>query len=450
MCELQPIIMAAGTGSRVQDLVTRTPKALLPIANKPMVWYPVNMLAKAGFKQATIVVTESHHDAIQKSLVEINQVKITLEFACIPDDQDWSTADSLRHIGVKGEGDMLIISCDLITDVSIQQFADLHRKKNATVTMLLASMPETKGLQVPGGKANNKIEIDYIGLEKENEDLKEEGSRVGYLAAEADLNGTISVSQTFVTQHPNVMLRADRCDAHMYLISHSILSYLQEEPAVSAIKGELLPKIVRNHLKTDEQEEDIEETALCDSYDEDKGVADGALQELSLKWSTYPPAKNNTRFKVHAYMQDAGYCVRANSILTYCEANRSVPRELMTEDGDETKFQPIHPTVKANRRNITDSIVGEGTTIGEKVTIQKSTIGRHCIIKDNVKITNSIIMDYTVVEAGSTIAGSVISSHVEIAEKCEISGTVVAEGMKLSAERKYSNEAVTDWEEMII
>ena len=32
------------------DLVTQTPKSLLPIGNKPMLWYPINMLQKAGFE----------------------------------------------------------------------------------------------------------------------------------------------------------------------------------------------------------------------------------------------------------------------------------------------------------------------------------------------------------------------------------------------------------------
>ena len=47
--EYQPIVMAAGKGSRMSDLTTHAAKSLLPIANRPMVWYPVNMLANAGF-----------------------------------------------------------------------------------------------------------------------------------------------------------------------------------------------------------------------------------------------------------------------------------------------------------------------------------------------------------------------------------------------------------------
>lgn len=51
--EFQAVIMAAGLGSRMMDLTIRTPKPLLPIGNKPMVWYSVSLLEEAGFKGIT-------------------------------------------------------------------------------------------------------------------------------------------------------------------------------------------------------------------------------------------------------------------------------------------------------------------------------------------------------------------------------------------------------------
>ena len=44
------MILAAGQGSRISDLTSSMPKALLPVANMPMIWYPVQMLEKAGFQ----------------------------------------------------------------------------------------------------------------------------------------------------------------------------------------------------------------------------------------------------------------------------------------------------------------------------------------------------------------------------------------------------------------
>lgn len=48
--EFQAVILAAGRGSRMYPLNEQLPKALLPVANKPMIWYPIRMLQKAGFE----------------------------------------------------------------------------------------------------------------------------------------------------------------------------------------------------------------------------------------------------------------------------------------------------------------------------------------------------------------------------------------------------------------
>lgn len=47
--EFQAIVLAGGIGNRMNDLTVDQPKCLLPIGNKPMIYYPVRMLEKAGF-----------------------------------------------------------------------------------------------------------------------------------------------------------------------------------------------------------------------------------------------------------------------------------------------------------------------------------------------------------------------------------------------------------------
>lgn len=48
--ELQAVLMAAGGGSRMTDLTYNTPKAMLPVGNKPLMWYPLNLLERVGFE----------------------------------------------------------------------------------------------------------------------------------------------------------------------------------------------------------------------------------------------------------------------------------------------------------------------------------------------------------------------------------------------------------------
>ena len=44
--EFQAVVFAGGLGNRMMDLTNHMPKVLLPIANIPMFWYPLNMLSR--------------------------------------------------------------------------------------------------------------------------------------------------------------------------------------------------------------------------------------------------------------------------------------------------------------------------------------------------------------------------------------------------------------------
>ena len=50
LSELQPVILAAGEGSKMFPLTENMPKCLLPVGNVPLVWYVVNYLEKYGFQ----------------------------------------------------------------------------------------------------------------------------------------------------------------------------------------------------------------------------------------------------------------------------------------------------------------------------------------------------------------------------------------------------------------
>ena len=48
--EFQAVVMAVGGGSRMTDLTSSVPKPLLPVGNKPLIWYPLNLLERVGFE----------------------------------------------------------------------------------------------------------------------------------------------------------------------------------------------------------------------------------------------------------------------------------------------------------------------------------------------------------------------------------------------------------------
>ena len=114
------VILAAGRGSRMYPLTNECPKCLLPVANWPLIWYPVQLLEKSGFQgelarilscaaisllpfiEAVVVVREMEsravHDVLNQLVSNGGGVRLAFSIVAIPDSEDWGTADSLRHL----------------------------------------------------------------------------------------------------------------------------------------------------------------------------------------------------------------------------------------------------------------------------------------------------------------------------------------------------------------
>lgn len=151
---MKGVILAGGLGSRLYPLTYATNKHLLPVFNKPMVYYPLETLVKAGINEVMIVVGGPHAGHFIRVLKNGEEYGLKhLEFAF--QEGEGGIAAALNLARKFAEKDSLcVILGDNCTDASIKK--DVKNFKNGA-QIFLKEVPDPERFGVPTFDKKGKI-----------------------------------------------------------------------------------------------------------------------------------------------------------------------------------------------------------------------------------------------------------------------------------------------------
>lgn len=148
MSQYKGIILAGGSGTRLHPLTLGVSKQLLPIFDKPMVYYPLSVLMLSGIKDILVISTPNDIDNYKTLLKDGSQFGINLEYKVQPQPDGLAQAFILGEKFI-GESNVALVLGDNI--FYGQHFSDklknaVLRKNGATIFGYYVSDPERFGI----------------------------------------------------------------------------------------------------------------------------------------------------------------------------------------------------------------------------------------------------------------------------------------------------------------
>ena len=155
---MKGIILAGGSGTRLYPLTKVTSKHLLPVYDKPMIYYPLSTLMLAGIQDILIISTPSDISRFEDLLGDGSQFGISLQYCVQPSPDGLAQAFILGEEFLGGEAGAMVLGDNLFFGNGFRRLlkaAVMNAEENGRATVF--------GYYVPDPERFGVVEFDEDG-----------------------------------------------------------------------------------------------------------------------------------------------------------------------------------------------------------------------------------------------------------------------------------------------
>ena len=183
---MKGIILAGGSGTRLYPITKGVSKQLVPIYDKPMIYYPLSVLMLAGIKEVLIITTPQDQSSFINLLGDGSDLGMKFEYVIQPSPDGLAQAFILGEEFLDGDDACLVLGDNIfyghgLTKLLAQSVKNIQDENKATVFGYYVSDPERYGV------AEFNDNGDVISLEEKPSEPKSNYAVVGLYFYPADV-----------------------------------------------------------------------------------------------------------------------------------------------------------------------------------------------------------------------------------------------------------------------
>ncbi len=344
---MQALILAGGEGTRLRPLTIHTPKPIVPLANRPFLFYQIALLKRAGITDITLSLSYQPNK-IEGVFGDGEELGLRIRY--VVEATPMGTAGAYKYSQERLNQTTIVFNGDILTDINIAELVARHREKKAAATIALAPVenPSAYGL------------------------------------VETDSDGRV---RRFVEKPKSEEITCNTINAGIYVLEPGVFKYIPAGEKFS-FEYQLFPAL----LAANEQFY----AYTWPGYWIDIGAPHRYLQANQ--------DLINGRLKSFDVMRSPLMLNDADAATIKIDARSVIDPTCSIKTGVEIINSVIGPNcIIEERARIENSVLLAGARVGKAAEITDSVTGKSCLIGRNAKVTNatlgdkSSLTDYTIV-----------------------------------------------------
>ncbi len=157
MNNIKGIILAGGDGTRLKPMTDLISKQLLPVYNKPMIFYPLSLLIKAKIKDILIITKPDEQENFKKLIGDGKKWDVNIDYITQPEPKGIAQSYILAREWLDNSKSVLILGDNLFFGQGLQALLTSVYERNTGATIFGYQVSDPKRYGVVNLDKNNKI-----------------------------------------------------------------------------------------------------------------------------------------------------------------------------------------------------------------------------------------------------------------------------------------------------